>query len=308
MEVIYEGKDIYPEISVSSCIHEMFTEVRADTLDIELNNTEFLWNDWNPQEGDIIEVKESGATTGKMFITKAKPENALFVIKAISIPTESSQEPVNKAWESVKFLQIAEDIASKYGMDFKQYGVEDQFYEYLLQSGTPDLHFLAERCILESCSCLIFDGSLVIYSEPFLENMSPVGNIEIETKDSFRYKDDSGLDFSESIIQSGEYEGKFKDSTIAKSKILRPKRNIYVTSDTEAERYAKGLLRHANKGNRHGVIYESLMPEYAAGSVANIETYGESLWDGPAFIYKMRNDYVKRKSKLFIRKPLEGGY
>ena len=46
--------------------------------------------------------------------------------------------------------------------------------------------------------------------------------------------------------------------------------------------------------------------QYAAGSVVTLATEGVKSWDGTAFISRIRHDYVKTRSKLYLRKPLEG--
>jgi hypothetical protein len=71
-------------------------------------------------------------------------------------------------------------------------------------------------------------------------------------------------------------------------------------------RYAKGLLRAANKDSYTGTIKKSLLLGYAAASLINIKTAKASTWDGPVFITKARHDYIKGETKLFFRKLLEG--
>ena len=50
----------------------------------------------------------------------------------------------------------------------------------------------------------------------------------------------------------------------------------------------------------------TLLREYAAGSVVTLSTEGVASWDGTAFVSRIRHDYVKTRSKLYLRKPLEG--
>lgn len=44
----------------------------------------------------------------------------------------------------------------------------------------------------------------------------------------------------------------------------------------------------------------------APGSNVTLNTEGASGWDGKAFVTQVRHDYVKTKSKIWLRKPLEG--
>ena len=39
MKIIYEGTDIYPEISVHRCYHDMYADKQSDELLLKLNDT-----------------------------------------------------------------------------------------------------------------------------------------------------------------------------------------------------------------------------------------------------------------------------
>jgi len=90
-------------------------------------------------------------------------------------------------------------------------------------------------------------------------------------------------------------------------KVLRRILPFRMTDQSEADRFAKGLLRDANKNATVGTLWTgSLLRDYAAGSVVTLATEGVKSWDGTAFISRIRHDYVKTRSKLYLRKPLEG--
>lgn len=86
MNLYYEGVDIYNDVSVNYCVHEMHAEKQADTLVIRFNDTKGVWSKWNPAEGDAIRFKEGASDTGKMFIHSMRPENGLFTVRAMSMP------------------------------------------------------------------------------------------------------------------------------------------------------------------------------------------------------------------------------
>lgn len=80
-----------------------------------------------------------------------------------------------------------------------------------------------------------------------------------------------------------------------------------MTDQAEADRFAKGLLRDANKEATVATLWTgTLLREYAAGSVVTLSTESVASWDGTAFVSRIRHDYVKSRSKLYLRKPLEG--
>lgn len=77
MNLYYNGVDIYGDVSVNYCVHEMFAEKQADTLVIRFNDTKGTWSKWQPAEGDTVQFKEGASDTGKMFVHSMKPENGL---------------------------------------------------------------------------------------------------------------------------------------------------------------------------------------------------------------------------------------
>ena len=81
---------------------------------------------------------------------------------------------------------------------------------------------------------------------------------------------------------------------------------IQVTSNAEAARFAKGLLRNANKFARSGYFSKSLMTGYAAASILTLSTPRATMWDGTVFVYKVRHDFVGNKSTIYFRHILEG--
>ena len=51
MKILYEGVDIYPDVSVHRCYHDMYAEKQSDELLLKLNDTRELWDSWNPKKG-----------------------------------------------------------------------------------------------------------------------------------------------------------------------------------------------------------------------------------------------------------------
>ena len=77
-------------------------------------------------------------------------------------------------------------------------------------------------------------------------------------------------------------------------------------SNAEAARFAKGLLRNANKYGHTGQFSKALLTGYAAASLLQLKTEKASAWNGPVFVYKVRHDFVGNKSTLYFRDLLEG--
>lgn len=303
MQIIYEGKDIYPDISVKACEHEMFAESRADSLVIRFNDTSHQWDGWSVEQESTIEVIEGAARTGKMYIYDVTPQNGVYTLKAFSIPP-TSKNRTSKSWEKVYFRQLCKEIAARHGLDYEEHGVKDYLYDYVVQNNLPDFVFLEQRCKLEGCSFLVFDGKLVVYGEAELEATSPQMTLTLNTDADFTYADNTAKSYKAAEVVNGSRVGNYTANTQSGSRILHKNITIPMHSDAEANRFARNLLRLENKNQRTGVIVWDIQRELAPGSILQLKTHGVKSWDGNAFIYRLRHDYLAEKSKLFIRKPL----
>ena len=305
MKLYYNGTDIYNDVSVNYCVHEMHAEKQSDTLVVRFNDPKGVWSKWNPAAGDTLRFVEGASDTGKMFVHSMKPENGLFTIRAMSLP-KSGTTRRSKSWEGVRFLQIANEIAKNHGLTFQNYGCKDQVYPYLIQNNETDFAFFSRLCMLEGCQMLIFNGKLLAYNEQYIEKQTAAGTLDVDDNGVFEYKDDRAECFGSCEIFSGSYTGKFKDPNAKNSAVLIPAKNIPCTSNAEAARFAKGLLRDANKYGRTGRFSKSLLTGYAAASLVKLKTTKASAWNGTVFIYKVRHDFVGNKSTLYFRDLLEG--
>lgn len=303
MEIIYQGKDIYPDISVKSCEHEMHAESQADSLVLRFNDTSHQWDSWSVEQESIIEVIEGAARTGKMYIYDVTPQNGVYTLKAFSIPP-TSKNRTSKSWEMVYFRQLCREIAQRHGLGYEEHGVTDQLYYYVAQNNEPDFVFLDKRCKLEGCSFLVFDGKLVVYGEKDLEATSPQMLLQLDTTAKFSYSDNTVKSYKTAEIVNGTRVGKYSAATESGSRILHKNITIPMQTEGEANRFAQNLLRLENKNQKTGAIDWDIQRELAPGSMLQLKTFGVKNWDGYVFVYRLRHDYVAEKSKIFIRKPL----
>ncbi len=305
MKLYYNGTDIYSDVSVNYCVHEMFAEKQADTLVIRFNDVNGVWSKWNPADGDTLRFVEGASNTGKMFIRSMKSENGLYTIRAMSMP-KSGTTRRSRRWEGVRFLQLGNEIAKSHGLTFHNYGCADYVYPFLRQDNETDFALFSRLCALEGCQMLIYDGKLLAYNERYIEGQTPAGSLEVDKNGHFAYWDNRTACYGSCEVSSGSYSGKFKAPGTKSTTVLRPAQPVPVSSNAEAARFAKGLLRNANKYGHMGQFSRSLLTGYAAASLLRLKTAKASAWDGTVFIYKVRHDFVGNKSTLYFRGLLEG--
>ena len=303
IEVIYNGVDITDNVSISRCYHDMYGGDRSDTLNIRFNDTDNLWDAWAPAVGDEIRIDYYAISTGAMFVSKIVPQNGILDITAQSAPASGFVNR-NKAWSNVHFLQIGAEIAERNSLSFHSYGVEDRLYSYVQQSD-GDFRFLNRLAQMEGCAVVIYNKKLVIYNEAFMEAQEPSETLDVTIDGGYKYHDRRIELFGSCTIQSGMYSGSFAIAN-GSDRVLVPASMPVAGSNDEAERFAKNLLRYANKGCYGGYVRTPILTGYAPASIVELSNAKAQSWDGPVFIDHIRNDYMSGNSKIFFRKPLEG--
>ena len=304
IQILYKGTDITADVSINRCYHDMYAAGRTDTLRLRVNDVDNLWDRWAPAIGDEIAVNYGAIGTGTMFVTAATPQNGKYDIDAQAAPA-TGFEARDKAWRKVRLLQIGQEIAGRNGLGFQSYGVTDQLYAYILQSNESDFRFLHRRAKLEGCAFLVYNKILVLYNEAYMEAQAPTETLEVTVDADYRYIDQRAELYGSCLIENGIYTGSFETAN-GSARVLKPAADFYVGSNAEAARYAKGLLRAANKSCYGGFVRTRIMPGYAAASTVTLANVRAPSWNGPVFLDHIRNDYGQGQSKVFFRRPLEG--
>ncbi len=302
-ELLLNNTNVSEKVTISSCIHEMHAGGRSDSLTIRIDDSESQFDKWGIQTGSPVEYRDSGAASGKMYLYSAAPEYGYYILRAYSMPV-SGTIPNTKPWERVHFAQIGEEIAARHGLEFESYGLDDIAYQYRAQEKQEDFKFFGQLCTLERAALIIFDGRLIAAYEPYLESAEPAATIDtagcvVECEDR------SLLEYGAAKVSSEPYSGIFK-APEGNARLWTPDRPITCQSNLEAIRFAASELREKNKMLISGSIEGSLMPQYAPGIMVNIKNRQAPSWSGAYFIYKVRHDYGKNKTKIFFRRKLEG--
>ena len=304
IQLFYKGVDITENVSINRCWHDMYASGKSDTLQLRVNDADLQWDSWAPAVGDEIRVDYGTISTGTMFVSRVIPQNGTFDIHAQSAPA-SGFELQNKAWQKVRLLQLGEEIAKRNGLSFRSYGVEDKLYSYILQKNKSDFAFLSHRAQLEGCSFLVYNKTLVMYSEAYMEAVPPSDVLQVAIDGDYKYIDRRFELYGSCRVESGMYTGEFVAGNGVGRKLTATDIGS-ISSVQEAKRFAKNLLRQVNKGCYSGFVRSHILPGYAAASTVTLSNRRAPSWDGVVFIDHIRNDYGNGKSKIFFRRPLEG--
>lgn len=304
MQIFYNGVDIYPKISVKACEHDMHAESQADSLVLRFNDPSRLWDSWSVEQESTIEVMEGAARTGKMYIYDVRPDGEVYELKAFSIPP-TSKNRTSKSWEKVHFRQLCKEIAQRHGLNYEEHGVTDQIYDYVVQNNLPDFVFLEQRCKLEGCSFLVYNGKLVVYNEQKMEATTPQKLLALGTDAKFSFSDNTSKSYKSAEVVNGTRSGSYTAGTESGSRVLHKTITIPMTSDAEANRFAQSFLRMENKNQMTGIIERDITRDIAPGSMIQLKTIGAKSFDGYVFVYRVRHDYKTEKSKIFVREILK---
>ena len=303
LKVLYEGTDIYPDISVGRCWHDMYAWGAIDTLTIDFGDTRNLWDTWHPVEGDEIALEDGAARTGRMYVSSVVPQSSHFTVRAYSAP-QSMRERRCKSWESVRLYQLIAEIAGRHGLAYETYGMSDVEYQYVAQDNESDLEFLDRRLTYEGAAMVVYDGKIVCYSGQWAESQASEGSITVVPGNDYEFRDDSARSYGSCTVTDGTTSATFSAGDGKNLLQVVPER---MSSQGEAERFAKGLLRKANRAAvRLTLRTDSMLRQYAAGSVLDLDATAAHSWSGKAFVSRMRHDYYDSKAKLWLIKPLEG--
>lgn len=306
-------KIIYNDVDITQSVHPLVLQLtdnaggKADSMTAIFADTDGLWSKWRPSKNDRIRIKVSGYDSGQMFIDHLGQRPGEFEIKSLSIPQECKTAR-SQGWEEVRFLEIASEIAARYGFRLKTFNAYNYLYKRVDQIEEADFSFLANRCMLEGYELKINDGNLVIYDVSKEEQNIPNERAEIHEYDMrgiFEFVDKSTDIFGKCVVRGqvgGEYtQGEFTDPNVTGPTIFE---KHYVSDKAEANRWARGILRNKNMHRVTGRFNIDLQPGLAAGSVVSVKGIG--LFDGRYFIHRLIHDLINNRSTLIVRKPLEG--
>lgn len=299
MRIYLAGADISPHVALRRAVLLDGAGGRLDSLELELGDTRGLWSQWQPALGDTLRLIADGLDSGECYIDQMGQRRGVYVLRALSAPV-AVKESRSRSWERVTLLQLASDVAGRYGFGVRLYGAPNPTYDWVDQSDESDLGFLARRCRLESCTLKVSDNHLIIYSEPLLEEAAParvIGPGDFAGEPEYRRESAYGA----CVVSWGGHMGEFK---AGESGPTLYRSDIPLTSGGEAGRFAKGLLREANRESHLLTGSLPLDLRLAGGGMAEVAGMGSG--DGVYMIEEAEHRLTDKITALRLRRRLEG--
>lgn len=300
-KVLYNGKDISADVEIGVLDVSDSCGDQIDAIDAVFADSRGQWSGWKPQKGETLDVEQDGYRAGQMWIDRIRQQDGKLALGAISLPP-AGRTPRTKVWENVTLLTLAAEKAALYGLTPEFYGVPSYPYARVDQISRKDFGFLQERARLEGCTMKLSDGKLVIYSDAYMESLPAARRIDAsEFYGPPNFDDSAGQTYSSCTVSWGDFSATHTDPGC-----LGPERivsNIPVSSIGEAQRFARYLLRDANKRETRGEISVLLDTTIAGGSV--VEVTGMGLSDGRYFVELARHSFAEQVTTLQIRRCFE---
>ena len=301
MKIIYKGTDITKSVDIHRCIHDMYAAGHADTLHVMIDDEKMNWDAWQAATDDEIKIVSDDVETGTMFIKKISFCDGFIHLLACSVPTAAFSKK-DKTWKNITITRLVKDIAKQNGLKIKLYGIEERKYSFLQQEKESDVSLLNRLCILEGYAFLVFNKTLIVYSEPEMEAVKPVKTITLGNRDEFQTN--QKIEYGSCAVTCGAYSGEYKAGA---GPVYMEDVKTCADGKADTNRYAKNILRQKNKMAASGSKQiEGIDKGIVPASVINIKSEQAKSWNGSAFVYRVRNDYIHKNSKLFFRKPLKG--
>ena len=299
----YNGVDITNYLDINKAEFTDNAGGVIDSLEIIFNDPKELWDEWKPSKNDTISIKENGLYTGIMYIDELEKQRGAFMIRALSIP-QKAKNSNTQAWESVRFLEFATEIATRYGFNIETYGIENYLYYRVDQYEENDFAFLAKRCLLEGYMLKIADNKVIIYNESYVENQTATTIDSRYFDGNFKFISKSNDIYSKCELSCGSLSAGYETTTAVNGAILKFS-DIYFFSIGEGNRFAQNILRSKNKYEVTGRFASKLNTELAAGSNITLTDCGS--FNGKYICEQTRHNFMDNgRTNFKVRKVLEG--
>lgn len=299
MELIYEGRNITDNVVISSAESRDEARDRSDSMELLLENPS-AWFRWEPKQGDRLEIRQDGYSTGEMFLSAIAPENGKFRILATAAKP-GARIKRNQSFENKSLQNIGAICAGVCGMDWRLYGISAGiYYQYLLQSGETCPAFLNRVAALEGAVLKTYAGRFTMIGIEAAQALPAAETITITAGQDGTY-----------------YERKEKWRTIT---VQTPYARAFATDDMvdantaaaislpamnaeTAGRWARGLLIAKNRQAEKLTLETEFHGAWSA--MIRVDIAGNTEASGKWVIDRVEHDFIRKTSRAQLLRCVE---
>ncbi len=305
MKIYYNDADITAQSKATACIMHDSAGGEADSLTIIFSDAIDVWTNWSPERGDTLRLVTGDFDSGTSYVDDVRFLTGAFRVDAVSVP-QSAYAPRTKIWRKASLSAIVHDIAKQCGLSAQTYNLANYMYTAITQACESDLAFLSRICMREGYAIKVSAKTLIVYNEREMERATPTITIrEKDAKPGYDFSQGVGLLSSARVIYYNQSKGEAYDQTATDSNIVGGTRLYCEMCATvgEAQRFAYGYLRAANKNAHCCTLAVPQQTAVAAGSTVNLSGFGKDK-DGAWFVGAIDLDAISAVNTLYLRKPL----
>lgn len=308
MKILYNGADL---IASGQKPQEALAIDRAggeaDSLSVIFPDPSGKWASWGTARGDTARLTSGTLDTGIMWVDNPSKSSGVFRFDATSIHP-NARLPRAKIWRDVKLSEIVSDVAARAQLTPAiQAGVTDWSYKAISQNMETDIAFLVRICKREGYAVKATGGQLVIYDEQQLEAVTPSITLTPQNvAPGYDFEDGTGLLSAATVVYFNVQKSLLIKQTASDANTVGGtiQRVEMVSDDGEAQRFAWGTLRAANKWRRVGAFSVNQNTTLAAGSTVLLSEFPGSD-NGAWFVYQTTYDAIQDKMRVYVRRPLD---
>lgn len=299
-QIIYNGVDITKDVNVVSCVLIDSNGGKQDYCKISFANGGKIWNEWQPQHNDEVQIKHGYSDSGIMYVNGIESGSNFYSLVLLPTPNTAKKRK-NKVWRDVMLSEIISDVAKEIGFKVEFYSFIDYNYKTKAQINQTDIAFMSEACALEGYKVKIYNKKIVIYEEKQLYHSITSETIKPEDCAFYKFVENNQPLSELTVKYYDALKNKFINYT-AKSGIDGATSNVLIKVDNkaQAERYANNYLRSNNNYIDCGTIKLKNADNLASGCVISLENFVG--YNGLWYIYESVFDTVNNDCVFKINK------
>lgn len=303
MEIYYQGKNISRVVNITKCIHRDVASGRADSLEIEFDHAA-AWFSWRPEKDDTIQIVNGSYDTGRLYLNTILPQGDHYRIIATSLPSLAAR----RAWfsfENATLEDILNRCSAECGMKYKLYGVDGRIrYAYILRRNEGCAALLNRLAQWEGLFLKAYNGVFRAIGMEYAQDQEPVQRITATPdQDGIRYTRQENGSYAALTVSTPYAQVTAKDAARAGgiTKIITdlPARNA-----AEAGRWARGLLKHANRAAETLTIASAFNPRMCA--LARVNVAGNTDATGEWIAEDVTQDIREGRTTATLRRVMTG--